>query len=102
MGSIYVSFSFLVTPASAMDDEVQDIRDNFRVGNFEKTIQLVNAASFTTDIAQNEANAIIARAYLSTGQIDKLKHMQNSEYHGQKAAALFAVLTKSRNPDQKM
>eukprot|EP00401_Gymnodinium_catenatum_P008392 CAMPEP_0117532818 /NCGR_PEP_ID=MMETSP0784-20121206/39564_1 /TAXON_ID=39447 /ORGANISM="" /LENGTH=294 /DNA_ID=CAMNT_0005329223 /DNA_START=53 /DNA_END=937 /DNA_ORIENTATION=+ len=77
-----------------MDDELQEVRDNFYVGNFAKAVSLCEQ-TMTSDLTQSENDAILARCYLALGMIEKLKPMQHSENPGQKATALLAVITKS-------
>mmetsp|Transcript_33323 Transcript_33323/g.61093 ORF Transcript_33323/g.61093 Transcript_33323/m.61093 type:complete len:297 (-) Transcript_33323:106-996(-) len=84
-----------------MDDELQEVRDNFYIGNYQKAFQLCEATTGLNDVAQSECDATYARACLAMGMYDKLKAMQNSECPGQKAAALTAVLTKSKNEQQR-
>lgn len=78
-----------------MEDELQEVRDNFIVGNYEKAMNMSESIVPSNDMVQSENDAIFARCCLALGKIDKLKAMQNSENPGQKAAALMAVLTKS-------
>lgn len=84
-----------------MDDELQEIRDNFYVGNFSKVLNLCESTQCSNDIAQNELGATLARCCLSIPLFDRLKTMQNSENPGQRAAALMAVIMKSRNEQQR-
>mmetsp|Transcript_47234 Transcript_47234/g.106240 ORF Transcript_47234/g.106240 Transcript_47234/m.106240 type:complete len:298 (+) Transcript_47234:493-1386(+) len=84
------------------DDELQEVRDNFLVGNFQKALQLCESTSATNDIAQMELGATLARCCLSLSMFDRLKAMQNSDCPGQRAAALMAVIMKSRNEQQKV
>lgn len=84
-----------------MDDELQEIRDNFYVGNFTKVLNLCENTQCSNDIAQNELGATLARCCLSIPLFDRLKTMQNSENPGQRAAALMAVIMKSRNEQQR-
>jgi len=83
-----------------MDDELQEIRDNFYVGNFAKVSALCESLTASDDIAQNECDAIKGRCCLSLGAMEKLKAMQNSECPGQRAAACMIVLMKSKKPEQ--
>lgn len=83
-----------------MDDELQEIRDNFFVGNFAKALEMCETAHPSNDFAQAECDALLARCCLSLGQYDRLKAMQNSTCPGQKATALTAVLIKSKNEQQ--
>jgi len=82
------------------DDELQEVRDNFYIGNFQKALQLCESTHGNNDIAQNEISAILARCCLAIPIFDRLKTMQNSEIPGQQAAALMAVIMKSKNPQQ--
>mmetsp|Transcript_47235 Transcript_47235/g.106246 ORF Transcript_47235/g.106246 Transcript_47235/m.106246 type:complete len:298 (+) Transcript_47235:493-1386(+) len=84
------------------DDELQEVRDNFLVGNFQKALQLCESTSATNDIAQMELGATLARCCLSLSMFDRLKAMQNSDCPGQRSAALLAVIMKSRNEQQKV
>lgn len=78
-----------------MEDELQEVRDNFYVGNFAKALQLCEGTVPSNDLTQNECDAIQGRCFLALGQMDKLKVMQNSENNGQKSAALMAVVQKA-------
>merc|ERR1712039_289604 len=86
-----------------MDEELQEIRDNFYVGNFQKCLQLCESAKAANfdDVAQAELGATLARCCLSIPIFDRLKAMQNSEMPGQQAAALMAVILKSKNEQQR-
>jgi len=84
-----------------MDDELQEIRDNFHVGNFQKVMDLCGSASNLSDLAQSECDATFARACLCLQLIDKLKAMTSSECPGQKASALTAIISKTKNETQK-
>jgi len=84
-----------------MDDELQEIQDNFHVGNFQKVMNLCESASNLSDLSQNECDATFARACLGLQLIDKLKAMTNSECPGQKASALTAIISKTRNETQR-
>lgn len=84
-----------------MEDELQEIRDNFYVGNYQKTAELCQTTQMSNDLTQAERDATFARSCLPLAQFDKLKAMQNSEIPGQKAAALTAVYTKSKNEQQR-
>jgi len=84
-----------------MDDELQEIRDNFYVGNFAKASELCLTTEMSNDLTTGERDAAYARTCLPLAQFDKLKAMQNSEVPGQKAAALVAVYTKSKNEQQR-
>jgi len=84
-----------------MDDELQEVRDNFYVGNYQKAMQMCENANLGSDIAQFECDATLARCYLSLMVSDKLKAMMGSESPGQRAAAFYHVITKSPKEDQK-
>jgi len=84
-----------------MDDELQEIRDNFFAGNFQKAAELCQTTEMSNDLTQGERDATYARTCLPLAQFDKLKAMQNSENPGQKAAALTAVYTKSKQEAQR-
>lgn len=83
------------------DDELQEVRDNFYVGNFQKALELCESTGAANDIQQNELGATLARCCLSIPLFDRLKAMQNSECPGQRAAAFMAVILKSRNEQQR-
>lgn len=83
------------------DDELQEVRDNFYVGNFQKALQLCESTAASNDVAQSELNATLARCCLAIQKFDRLKTMQNSECPGQQASALMAVILKSKNDQQK-
>lgn len=78
-----------------MEDELQEVRDNFFVGNFAKAYQLSESTVLSNDLTQAENEAILARCCFALAKYDQLKSMQNSENHGQKASALMAVISKS-------
>merc|ERR1719453_571817 len=61
----------------------------------------LEGATCSNDLSQGERDSLLARCYLSLGQYDKLKAMQNSDCPGQKATALMAVFSKTRNEQQK-
>jgi thioredoxin-like negative regulator of GroEL len=84
-----------------MEDELQEVRDNFYVGNFQKALQLCESATPSSDISQFECDATLARCVLSLGLTDKLKSMMSAESPGQRAAALYHVITKSPKEDQR-
>jgi coatomer protein complex subunit epsilon len=84
-----------------MDDELQETRDNFMVGNFHAAMNMCETFSASNDISASEKDAIFARCCLSMQQFDKLKSMQNSPCPGQRAAALTAILTMSKQEPQK-
>lgn len=83
-----------------MEDELQEVRDNFYVGNFQKAVQLAETTTCSSDISQFECDATLARCYLSLMASDKLKAFMGSESPGQRAAAFFHVITKSPNEAQ--
>eukprot|EP00933_Yihiella_yeosuensis_P079722 TRINITY_DN9309_c0_g1_i2.p1 TRINITY_DN9309_c0_g1~~TRINITY_DN9309_c0_g1_i2.p1 ORF type:complete len:328 (+),score=82.47 TRINITY_DN9309_c0_g1_i2:79-984(+) len=83
-----------------MDDELQEVRDNFYVGNFQRALELCESTQGSNEISQAELGATIARCCFSIPQFDRLKAMQNSENAGQRACALLAVIMKSRNEQQ--
>jgi len=87
--------------AAMADDELQEVRDNFYVGNFQKALQMCESTQGSHDLAQNELRATLARCCLSIPLFDRLKAMQNSDCPGEQAAALMAVILKSRNEQQK-
>jgi len=82
------------------DDELQEVRDNFYVGNFQKALQLCESTSASNEMTQNELGATLARCYLSIAHTEPLKAMQNSEVPGQRAALLVAMIMKSPKPEQ--
>mmetsp|Transcript_115003 Transcript_115003/g.199469 ORF Transcript_115003/g.199469 Transcript_115003/m.199469 type:complete len:296 (-) Transcript_115003:137-1024(-) len=79
-----------------MDDELQEVRDNFYVGNFQRTMQLCDKASAGSDIAQNECDAIKGRCCLSLEDMASLKVMKESNCPGQRAASYMALASKSK------
>jgi len=83
-----------------MEEELQEVRDNFYVGNFSKALSLCESVKGSSELTQSELGATLARCCLSIPQIDRLKAMQNAEIPGQRAAALMAVITKSKNAQQ--
>jgi len=83
------------------DDELQELRDNFYVGNFQRALDLADTVDASNDLVQNERDAIIGRCCLGLSLFDRLKAMQNSECPGQKACALTAVMTKSKQDAQR-
>ncbi|CAJ1333341.1 unnamed protein product [Effrenium voratum] len=83
-----------------MDEEIQEVRDNFYVGNYVKAMNLCESLKGSSELTQGELGAILARCCLAIPQIERLKAMQNSEISGQRAAALMAVITKSKNEPQ--
>lgn len=84
-----------------MEDELQEVRDNFYVGNFQKALELCESAVPSSDISQFECDATLARCAISMSLTDKLKTMMNSESPGQRAAALYHVITKSPKEEQR-
>lgn len=84
-----------------MDDELQEIRDNFYVGNFAKTFELCESTEMSNDLSTGERDATSARCCLPLGKFDKLKAMQNAENPGQKASALTTVYNKSKTEQQR-
>jgi len=84
-----------------MEDELQEVRDNFYVGNYQKAMQLCEGAQLSSDISQFECDATLARCCLSLMVTDKLRGMTNSESPGQRAAAFYHVITKSPKEDQR-
>jgi len=83
------------------DDELQEVRDNFYVGNFQKALQLCEGTTASNDIAQAELLATMGRCCLAIPVFDRLKAMQNSECPGQQAASLMAVILKSKSDQQR-
>jgi len=83
------------------EDELQEVRDHFYCGNFQKALGLCESTGATNDIQQNELGATLARCCLSIPLFDRLKAMQNSDCPGQRAAAFMAVILKSRNDQQR-
>lgn len=83
------------------DDELQEIRDNFYVGNFAKALSMCEGTTASHDAAQNELNAILARCCLSIPHFDRLRAMQNSECPGQQATALMAVILRAKKEEQR-
>jgi len=84
-----------------MEDELQEVRDNFYVGNFQKAVQLAESTSCQSDISQFECDATLARCYLSLMASDKLKSFMASESPGQRAAAFYHVISKSPKEEQR-
>jgi len=83
------------------DDELQEGRDNFYIGNYQKALLMAEGTSASSDFAQSELGAILARCFLSTNTVDKLKTMQNSDIPGQRAAVFTMIMTKSRQEAQR-
>jgi len=84
-----------------MEDELQEVRDNFYVGNYAKAMQMCEGSSLSSDIAQFECDATLARCCLSLMVTDKLRAMTAAESPGQRAAAFYHVITKSPKEDQR-
>jgi len=84
-----------------MDDELQEVRDNFYVGNYQKALQLCENSMVSDDFAKLECDAILARCALSMSMTEKLKAMNASENPGQRASALYHVCTKSPKEEQR-
>lgn len=78
-----------------MDDELQEVRDNFFCGNFQRTLQLCESTNVSNDLTQTEKDALFARCCLALNKMNELKTMQNSENPGQKAASLTMIISKS-------
>jgi Flp pilus assembly protein TadD len=87
--------------SSGGDDELQEIRDNFFVGNFQKALTLSESSVPTNDLAQGENDALYARCCFALGRYDPLKSMQASDNAGQRATALLAVIRKSPKEQQR-
>lgn len=83
------------------EDELQEVRDNFYVGNFQKASDLCEGFSASSDIAQFECDATFARCCLSLMATDKLRSMTASESPGQKAAAFYHIISKSPKEEQR-
>jgi hypothetical protein len=89
------------------DDELQELRDNFCVGNYQKAIQISESNCPSNDFVQAENDAIYARCCLAlalSGQanmMDKIKGFQNSDNPGQKATALMAMIAKTQKEQAK-
>jgi len=84
-----------------MDDELQELRDNFYIGNYAKALQMCESTSASNDFAQSELDATLARCCLSIPIMDRLRAMKSSEVPGQRAATLMAVILNSKNEEQK-
>lgn len=84
-----------------MDDELQEVRDNFYVGNFTKALAMCEGTSASNDMSKAELDAMLARCCLSIPVLDRLKAMQQSECPGQRAACAMAVMTKAKQEPQK-
>mmetsp|Transcript_63562 Transcript_63562/g.171544 ORF Transcript_63562/g.171544 Transcript_63562/m.171544 type:complete len:300 (+) Transcript_63562:75-974(+) len=85
------------------DDELQEVRDNFYVGNFQKALAMAEGTTASTDFAQSELGALLARCCLSGNVVERLKskEMQNSEYPGQRATVFMMIMLKSRQDAQR-
>jgi len=85
------------------DDELQEVRDNFYVGNFQKALLMAESTTASTDFAQSELGALLARCCLSGNVVERLKskEMQNSEYPGQRATVFMMIMLKSRQDAQR-
>jgi len=68
------------------DDELQEVRDNFYVGNYQQALQMCELITAADDIAQAETGAIVGRCLMTGLDNQRLKQMQQSNIHGQKAA----------------
>jgi len=84
-----------------MEDELQEVRDNFYVGNYQKAMNLCESFQASSDITQFECDATLARCCLSLMAQDKLKAMMSSESPGQRAAAFYHIIMRSPKEDQK-
>jgi len=84
-----------------MEDELQEIRDNFYVGNYQKALNICESQVCSNDITQFECDATLARCCLSLMASDKLKAMMSSESPGQRAAAFYHVISKSPKEEQR-
>eukprot|EP00405_Crypthecodinium_cohnii_P017048 CAMPEP_0206448596 /NCGR_PEP_ID=MMETSP0324_2-20121206/17563_1 /ASSEMBLY_ACC=CAM_ASM_000836 /TAXON_ID=2866 /ORGANISM="Crypthecodinium cohnii, Strain Seligo" /LENGTH=297 /DNA_ID=CAMNT_0053917763 /DNA_START=30 /DNA_END=923 /DNA_ORIENTATION=+ len=83
------------------DEELQELKDNFYCGNFQKALALCESLSPADDLAQNEVKALLARCCLAIPLFDRLKAMQNSQCPGQQAAACMAFILKSQKEEQR-
>lgn len=83
------------------DDELQEVRDNFYVGNYQKALLMAESTGASSDFAQSELGAILARCCLSSNAVERLKAMQNSDIPGQRAAVFTMIMTKSRQEAQR-
>lgn len=84
------------------DDELQEVRDNFYVGNYSKAMQLCELTTGADDFAQAETGALIGRCCLSMPENNaKLKEMQQSNVHGQKAAFYMKHFMIADTPERK-
>lgn len=83
------------------DDELQEVRDNFYVGNYSKAMQQCELTTAADDFAQAETGALIGRCCLSIPDDSKLKEMQQSQIHGQKAAFYMKHFMIANTPERK-
>jgi predicted Zn-dependent protease len=83
------------------DDELQEVRDNFYAGNYQKALLMAEGTAASSDFGQSELGAILARCCLASNSVDRLKTMQNSEIPGQRAAVFTMIMTKSRQEAQR-
>jgi tetratricopeptide (TPR) repeat protein len=83
-----------------MEDELQEVRDNFYVGNYKKAMDLCEGFQASSDITQFECDATFARCCLSLMVQEKLKAMMNSESPGQRAAAFYHIIMRSPKEEQ--
>jgi len=84
-----------------MEDELQEVRDNFYAGNFQKALNLCEGFSASSDIGQFECDATLARCCLSLNATDRLRTMTAAESPGQRAAAFYHVIAKSPKEEQR-
>lgn len=85
-----------------MEDELQEVRDNFYVGNYAKALDLCQNTITSSDFAQLERDAMFARCCLSLGQLDKMRSFAASDNPGQKATAYLTLMTKSKTEQQRI
>jgi Flp pilus assembly protein TadD len=85
------------------DDELQEVRDNFYVGNFQKALLMAESTTADTDLGQSELGALLARCCLSSNIVERLKskEMQNSEFPGQRGTVFTMIMLKSRQDAQR-
>jgi len=84
-----------------MEDALQEVRDNFYVGNYQKAMEMCENANLGSDIEQFECDATLARCCLSLMASDKLKAMMASTIPGKKAAAFYHVISRSPKEEQR-
>jgi len=84
-----------------MEDALQEVRDNFYVGNYQKAMEMCENANLGSDIEQFECDATLARCCLSLMASDKLKAMMASTSPGKKAAAFYHVISRSPKEEQR-